>query len=225
MSDPQGSVPQGKIRRGGHGRAILGRLRAYFLAGLLISAPIGVTLYIAYLGLTLIDSWINPLIPPRWNPETYLPVGIPGLGLLIVIVLLTLIGAATANYVGDFFVRLSDRILTRMPVIRGIYGAVKQLVEAVFGHESDVFRQVVLIEWPRAGTWTLGFIPSNAESEPQRRLADDVVSVMIPTTPLPTVGYLLFVPRSEVVMLDMSVDDAMKLVISSGIVVPSYTRG
>ena len=199
---------------------IAARLRNYFLAGVLVVAPIGITLYIARLILDFVDSRVTPLIPPRYNPETYLPFDIPGLGVIVVLVVITAIGAITAGFVGRLFVRISERIVTRTPVIRGIYGAVKQLVESVFSQKAGAFRQVVLVEWPREGVWTIGFLTNETAIEIQRRLPREVVSVMVPTTPNPTSGYLVFVPRESVVPLEMSVEDAMKMVLSSGIVVP-----
>ncbi|MFI4988353.1 MAG: DUF502 domain-containing protein [Alphaproteobacteria bacterium] len=200
-----------------------GRLRAYFLAGVLVVAPISITFYIAYLILDFVDSRVNPHIPAAYNPNNYLPFGIPGLGLVIVLVAITLIGATTAGYLGRVFVRLSEMLLVRMPVINGIYSAVKQLVEAVFSQKASAFRQVVLVEWPHAGSWTLGFVTVATAGEIQGRLPADVVSIMVPTTPNPTGGYLVFVPRHKVIPLEMSVDAAMKMILSSGIVVPPDT--
>jgi uncharacterized membrane protein len=201
---------------------IAARLRTYFFAGVLVVAPIGITLYIAWLILDFVDSRITPLIPARYNPERYLPFDVPGLGVIIVLIVITAIGATAASFVGRLFVRISERVLARMPVIRGIYGAVKQLVESVFSQKAGAFRQVVLVEWPREGTWTLGFLSTSTAGEIQRRLPQEVVSVMVPTTPNPTSGYLVFVPKEAVVPLEMSVEDAMKMVLSSGIVVPPY---
>jgi uncharacterized membrane protein len=197
-----------------------GRMRAYFLAGVLVVAPISITFYIAWLILDFVDSRVTPLIPAHYNPNTYLPFGIPGLGLIILLVVITLIGAMTAGYVGRVFVRLSEKLLVRMPVISGIYSAVKQLVEAVFAKKSHAFREVVLVEWPHRGSWTLGFVTSTTAGEIQAHLQDDVVSVMVPTTPNPTGGYLVFMPRARVIPLEMSVEVAMKMILSSGIVVP-----
>lgn len=201
---------------------VAARLRASFFAGVLVLSPIGITLYIAWLILDFIDSRVTPLIPKHYNPNTYLPFGIPGLGLVILLVAVTLIGATTAGYLGRVFVRLSERIVVRMPIVRGIYGAVKQLVEAVFAKRADAFRQVVLVEWPKEGSWTLGFVTSRTAQEVQARLDADICSIMVPTTPNPTSGYLVFMPREKVIPLEMSVEDAMKLILSSGIVVPPY---
>lgn len=222
---PEEGLPEGER----HGDAatrpltVVGRLRAYFFAGVLVVAPISITFYIAYLILDFVDSRVTPFIPTHYNPNTYLPFGIPGLGLLILLVAVTLIGATTAGYLGRVFVRLSETILVRMPVIRGIYGAVKQLVETVFGHKANAFRQVVLIEWPREGVWTMGLITTKTATEIQEHFTEDVVTIMVLTTPNPTSGYLVILPRDKVIPLKMSVEDAMKMILSSGIVVPPYT--
>jgi uncharacterized membrane protein len=219
MSD---SASQGPQRRS-PGQARLGfwgRIRNYFLTGVLVTAPTVITLYILFLVLDLVDSWVTPLIPPRYNPTSYLPVHIPGLGLLLVLVALTLIGAVASGLIGRFFVRLGERLVARMPVIRKIYGTVKQLVETVFSKDGSAFRQVVLIEWPRAGVWTLGFVANITPGEIETRLGGAMYTVMVPTTPNPTSGYLAFVPRETVIPLDISVEDAMKMVLSSGIVLP-----
>jgi uncharacterized membrane protein len=201
---------------------VMGRLRAYFFAGVLVVAPISITFYIAYVVLDFVDSRVTPLIPARFNPSTYLPFGIPGLGLVILLVVLTFIGATTAGYLGRVSVRISEVVLARMPVISGIYGAVKQLVESVFASQASAFRQVVLIEWPREGAWSLGFVTNTTAGEIVARLSGDVVSIMVPTTPNPTSGYLVFIPREKVIALQMSVEDAMKMILSSGIVLPPY---
>jgi uncharacterized membrane protein len=228
--DPGNVAPVGLGEAGAGSKAakpirratVTGRLRAYFFAGVLVIAPISITFYIAYLILDFVDSRVTPLIPAPFNPSTYLPFGIPGLGLVILLVALTFIGAMTAGYLGRVFVRISESILARMPVISGIYGAVKQLVESVFASQASAFRQVVLIEWPRDGAWSLGFVTNTTAGEIVEHLTRDVVSIMVPTTPNPTSGYLVFIPREKVIPLRMSVEDAMKMILSSGIVVPPY---
>src|SRR5437879_5333449 len=135
-----------------------GRLRAYFFAGILITAPIGITIYLAWSVVSWIDRSVLPFVPAVYNPETYLPFSVPGIGLLLLLFLLTAIGAATAGIAGRMFVGLSERILNRMPVIRSVYGATKQIFETVLAQKSTAFREVVLIEFPRPGMWALGFI-------------------------------------------------------------------
>jgi uncharacterized membrane protein len=201
---------------------IMERLRAYFFAGVLVTGPIALTLYLTWLFIHFIDSSVGRLFPDRYNPATYLP--FPGLGLVIGIVVMTAVGALTAGYVGRVFVRLSERIVTRMPVIRGVYGAMKQIFETVLAKQSNTFREAVLIEFPRRGLWTIAFITARAEGEVQDLAGPDAVSVFVPTTPNPTSGYLVFLPRREVIVLSMTVEEAIKMVISGGIVTPHDPR-
>ena len=214
-----GDRQSGRIRLG-----FTGRLRAYFLAGILITAPISITFYLAWQFIAFVDDRVKPLVPARYNPETYLPFGIPGIGLIIVLIGLTLIGAMTAGIVGRMWLRLIERILARMPVIRGVYGAMKQIFETVLAHKSTAFRQVVLVEFPRRGMWALGFLTGVTEGEVQELTEDEVINVFLPTTPNPTSGFLFFVPRRDVVVLSMSVEEGIKMVVSGGIVTPPDRR-
>ncbi len=204
--------------------ALVGRLRAYFFAGILITAPIGITIYLAWLLIDYVDDKIRPLIPAQYNPETYLPFSIPGIGVLLLMAALTLIGAVTAGIVGRMFLRVAERILARMPIVRGVYGATKQVFETVLAQKSTAFRHVVLVEYPRTGLWSLGFITGTTEGEVQELTEDEVLNVFIPTTPNPTSGFLLFVPRSDVTFLSMSVEEGIKMVVSGGIVTPPDRR-
>ena len=203
---------------------LLARLRAYFLAGVLVTAPVAVTFYIVWLNVSFVDNRVSQLIPARYNPENYLPFGIPGLGLVIAIIVLILIGAVTAGYLGRVVVRLSDAILARMPVVRSIYGATKQIFETMLAHKSTAFRQVCLVEYPRRGIWSLGFVTGTAVGEIQERTSDQVVNVFLPTTPNPTSGFLLLVPTRDLILLKMSVEDGIKMVISGGIITPPESR-
>lgn len=200
------------------------RLRNYLLTGILVTAPIAITFYIAWLGINFVDSRVTPLIPEKYNPETYLPFDILGLGLVIVIIALTLVGWLTASFVGRLFLRTGERVLARMPVIRSIYGALKQVFETVLSHRSTAFREVVLIEYPRRGIWALGFLTGMTEGEVQNLTAEDVLNVFLPTTPNPTSGYLLFLPKEDVLVLDMTVEEGIKMVMSGGIVTPPDPR-
>ena len=204
---------------------IMRHIRAYFFAGVLVTAPIAITFYLAWLIIDWIDSKITPLIPPAYNPETYLPFGVPGLGLIVVFVLLTLIGAMAAGAIGRLWIRVTERLLARMPVIRSVYSATKQIFETVLRQQSTAFRQVVLFEYPRRGSWALGFITGKTLGEVQNLTADEVVNVFLPTTPNPTSGYLLFIPRKELIVLGMSVEEGIKMVVSGGIVTPPDRRG
>ena len=203
---------------------LLARLRAYFLAGVLVTAPIAITFYIVWLIVSFVDERVGKLIPARYNPESYLPFGIPGLGLAIAIAALMVIGAMTAGYVGRIVVRVNDAMLARMPVVRSIYGATKQIFETVLAHKSTAFRQVCLVEYPRRGIWSIGFITGTTVGEVQDRTSEEVVNVFLPTTPNPTSGFLLFVPRRDILMLEMSIEDGIKMVISGGIVTPPDRR-
>lgn len=201
-----------------------GRLRAYFLAGVLITAPISITIYIAWGFISWVDGQVIPLLPDRYNPENYLPFSVPGIGLLIVLIGLTVIGALTAGIVGRLFLNASERLLNRMPVVRSLYGATKQIFETVLAHKSTAFRDVILVEYPRRGMWAIGFITGTTEGEIQELTEDEVVNVFLPTTPNPTSGFLLFVPKSEIIPLHMSVEEGIKMVVSGGIVTPPDRR-
>ncbi len=216
QNDPQGTPERPiKIKRG-----LFARLRTYFLAGIIVTAPIGITLYLAWLFVDFVDSRVTPLIPAKYNPETYLPFSVPGLGLLVLVIVMTLIGALAAGYVGRALVHSGERLLARMPVLRNVYGALKQIFETVFAERATAFRQVVLIEYPRKGCWAMGFATGTTKGEVQDVIEDEVVNVFLPTTPNPTSGYLLFLPKRDVTFLKMSVEDGIKMVISGGVVTP-----
>ena len=206
------------------GMSLFARLRAYFFAGVLVTAPIGITLYLAWLIIDFIDSQITPLIPVRYNPETYLPFSIPGLGLIVAVVVLTFIGAFAAGLIGRWMVSLSEQMMARMPVVRNVHSALKQILETVLAQQSNAFRQVVLIEYPRRGIWAIGFITGDTVGEVQNRTEDETVNVFLPTTPNPTSGFLLFLPREECHVLSMTVEEGIKMVVSGGIVTPPDRR-
>ena len=203
---------------------LFAKSRGYFIAGILVTAPISITFYLAWLVINFFDTRINPLLPVKYNPETYLPFGVPGIGLLIFIIFLTLVGWLTAGLLGRWVMRLAERVLRRMPVIRSIYSATKQIVETILADQSETFRQVVLFEYPRRGSWALGFITGMTQGEVQSLTEDDVFNVFLPTTPNPTSGYLLFLPRRELVVLSMTVEEGIKMVVSGGIVTPPDRR-
>lgn len=200
--------------------ALIARLRAYFFAGILITAPVSITIYLAWLFVTFVDSRVSLLLPTRFNPENYLPFAVPGLGLLMVGGALIVIGALTAGYLGRLITRVLDGVLARMPVLRSIYRAVKQVFETVLANKSNAFRQAVLVEYPRRGIWTIGFLTGVTKGEVQTVTGEEVINIFVPTTPNPTSGFLLFVPRADVIELAMSVEDALKMIVSGGIVTP-----
>ncbi|MDV7340308.1 DUF502 domain-containing protein [Terasakiella sp. A23] len=206
------------------GLTVLGRLRAYFLTGILVIAPISITILFTWLFIDFVDEKVTPLIPAAYNPETYLPFGLPGLGLLVVVIVLTLVGMLTAGFVGKLLVRISEGIMARMPVVSGIYSAVKQIFETVLAQKSQAFREAVLVEYPRRGIWAIGFVSGTTEGEVQNLTEDECVNIFLPTTPNPTSGFLLFVPKRDLIPLSMTVEQAVKMVISGGIVTPPDTR-
>jgi uncharacterized membrane protein len=197
------------------------RLRTYFFAGILITAPISLTIYLAWLFIRFVDERVFSVIPQEYNPETYLRFSIPGIGLLLALVFLTLIGALTAGILGRAINHLFEGILNRLPVIRSLYGAIKQIMETVLANKSSAFRECVLIEYPRKGIWTLGFITGTSKGEVQEKTAEEVINVFVPTTPNPTSGFLLFVPAQDIIRLKMPIEDGLKLVVSGGIVTPT----
>jgi uncharacterized membrane protein len=197
------------------------RLRNYFFAGVLVTAPIGITIWIGWGLVSWIDDQVVPFIPAQWNPETYLPFSVPGLGVLVAILVLVMIGFLTAGLVGRNLVGLGERLLDRMPVIRGVYGAIKQVVETVLKEQSEAFRQVILIQYPRKQSWAIGFVTGEPSGHIQSGTPKDVVNVFLPTTPNPTSGFLLFVPRDEIQELRMTVEEGIKMVVSGGIVTPA----
>lgn len=197
------------------------RLRNYFFTGLVVASPIGITIYIGWWFITFVDDRIKPLIPASYNPETYLEsVSIPGLGLIFVFAFLIILGALTANLFGRALIRFGEKIVDRMPVIRSVYGTLKQIFETVVAQDSKSFSDVVLVEYPRKGIWAIAFVSAENTSEIQAKMDDEVINLFLPTTPNPTSGFLLFVPKKDLIYLDMTTDQAAKYVISAGLVNP-----
>ncbi len=209
-------------------KGMVARLRSWFLTGLLVTAPVMLTIYITFLFVNIIDSNVNALIPAsvREMIEIKAPqIGaLPGLGLLLGLIVITLIGALAAGFFGRWIIRVGEGILNRMPVVRTIYGASKQILETVMTTQSNAFREVVLVEYPRSGLWVVGFVTSTTQGEVAKKIPDDTVNVFVPTTPNPTSGFLLFCPVKDLVYLDMGVEDAVKLVVSGGIVTPDTAK-
>ena len=201
-------------------RGLLARLRTYFLTGIVVSAPIGITIWLIWLFVAFVDHTVVPLIPDAYNPSDALGVSVPGIGVIVVPLVVTIIGFLVTNFFGRFMVRMGENMVARVPVVRTIYGVLKQIFDAVLAQSEGAFREVVLIEYPRKGIWVLGFVTSNTQGEVQRVTPHETVNVFLPTTPNPTSGFLLFVPRKDCITLDMSVEEGVKLVISGGIVSP-----
>jgi uncharacterized membrane protein len=198
------------------------RLRAYFLTGLVIAAPLFLTITITWWFVQWIDSLVTPFIPWQYRPDRFLPYYLPGFGLVVALVFITLLGFLTRNYVGGRLIAFSENIVGRMPVVRSLYRGIKQIFETVVSSQAKVFQTVGLIEYPRKGLWAIVFLAAESRGEIEHHL-NETVAVFLPTTPNPTSGFLLFVKRSEIQILDMSLEEAAKLVISGGLVTPAFT--
>lgn len=224
MSDPPAKTDFSELPKrpvDSHG-GLFGHLRGYLLAGILVTAPISITIYLTWGFLVFIDDHVGQLIPTAYNPNTYMPFSVPGLGLVIAAAFFTLVGWFARNVLGRLIINLSEYIVARMPGVRMVYGALKQIFEAVMTTKAQSFREVVMFEYPRPEIWAMGFVTGATKGEVQRLTndGDEVLNVFLPTTPAPTSGFLLFIPRKELVFLDMSVEDAFKLVVSAGILTP-----
>lgn len=201
-------------------KSLMARMRQYFLTGILVTAPITITIYITLWFLRFVDTSVAQLVPEKYNPNTYLPFSLPGLGLIVAVMFFIMMGWFARNFLGRMIIRSSEYVVDRMPVINTIYNAVKQVFETTMGANSNAFRDVVLFEYPRPNCWSLGFVTGITKGEVQELTDFDVVNVYIPTTPNPTSGFLLFLPKKDLIYLSMSVEDAIKLIVSGGIVTP-----
>jgi len=213
---------QGPSSEAGKGRklSVLRWIRTSFLTGVVIAAPIGITIYVTLAFIGFVDDHVTPLIPLSYNPETYLPFSLPGMGVIVMAVALTLLGAAAANLFGRSLLTYGERIVDRMPVVRNIYNTLKQIFETVVAQSDSTFQQVGLIEYPRRGLYAICFVTTHTKGEISDLSEDELYSVFLPTTPNPTSGFLLFVPHQEITILDMTVEEAAKMVISAGLVEP-----
>jgi uncharacterized membrane protein len=196
---------------------LLARLRAYLLAGILLTAPIAITVYIAWLVVTFVDHSVANALPPVYNLNRYLPFSVPGLGLVLVGTVLIIIGWLAAGMLGRFFVRVSEGVLNRMPVVRSIYGAVKQIFETILAERANAFSKVVLVQFPRAGMWRIGFVTGQIPGNVQDVTPGGVVNVFVPNSPNVTAGFLVLVPPGEIVAVDLTPEEALKLIVSGGI--------
>ena len=199
----------------------MSRIRNYFLTGLIVAGPVAVTLWLIWWFVTWVDNLVRPFIPVAYRPETYLPINIPGLGLIIAFVALTLLGFLTANLIGRKLVDFGESLLNRMPIVRPIYRTAKQIFETLFSNTGSSFRRVGLVEFPSPGMWSLVFLTQSPTTEISGALpATEHVSAFMPCTPNPTTGFFFYVPRRDVIDLDITVEQAMTLIMSAGIVQP-----
>lgn len=198
-------------------------LRRYLIAGLLVWLPLGATVLVVRLLVGFMDRTLL-LLPAEYRPEALLGFSIPGLGLLLSLAVVVLTGFAVANLFGRKLVEAWEALLARIPLVRSVYGGAKQLAETLFSSTGQSFRKVVLVQFPHQGVWTVAFLTGTAVGEAQRKTEREVVNVYVPTTPNPTGGYFIMVPKEDVIELEMSVDEGLKMIISMGAVVPGTTR-
>jgi uncharacterized membrane protein len=215
LTPPPGEIPDAP-------RGFVARFRTYFLTGLIVAGPVAITLYLTWWFVTWVDGLVRPFVPVAYRPETYLPFGLPGSGLIVAVIALTLLGFLTANLIGRTLVDLGERLLGRMPVVRAIYRGLKQVFETLFSGSGSSFRRVGLVEFPSPGMWSIVLISQSPSSEVAASLPgqEDHISVFLPCAPNPTTGFFFYVPKSKVLEVDMSAEDAATLIMSCGVVQP-----
>ena len=200
------------------------KIKAYFFTGILVTAPVGMTFYLAYKLIVWLDRLVNRVLPPEFRPDNYLPVTVPGLGIIVLTALMIVIGMFATGFLGKFFLRLGEWILYKLPFISSVYSLIKQVFATFLSNKNRAFNRVVMLEYPRKGLWILGLVGTETGGEMQEKLPEPMLNVFIPTTPNPTSGFLIFVPKSEVIEVDMSVEEAIKFIISGGIVNPEEKK-
>lgn len=195
------------------------RLKRYFITGLLVLVPLYVSIYILLLIVGFMDSLMR-FLPPQLRPETHLPYDIPGIGVVITLIVIVIIGFLATNFLGRGIVRIYEKMLTRIPILKTVYKASKQFMQTFFAEDTEGFSKVVLIEFPRKGLYAIGFVTCTTRGEVQRLTPEDTINIFVPTTPNPTSGFYFAVPRQDVTQLKMTVEDAFKVIMSGGMVVP-----
>lgn len=200
-----------------------GKIRAYLFTGILVTAPVAITFYMAYKFILWVDRMVNQIIPPQVNEylKTIIPFTIPGLGLVILVLSLIVVGMFAAGFLGKFFMRLGEWIVFKLPLISTVYSLLKQVFETFLSNKNQSFNKVVLLEYPRKGIWILGFVSSDTKGEVKEKLETEMLNIFIPTTPNPTSGFLIFVPKVDTIELNMTVEEGIKFVISGGLVDPA----
>ena len=202
---------------------LLAGLRSSFLTGLIVIAPIGLTIWLIWTVVGWIDGVVLPLVPFTFQPEKYIGINLRGVGVIFFLIFTIFVGWIAKGLIGRSLIRTAESIVERMPVVRSIYSGIKQISETVFAQSDRSFEKACLIEYPRKGIWAIGFISTMAKGEiaDQAATSGGLMSIFLPTTPNPTSGFLLFVPEEDVITLDMTVEEAAKLVISAGLVYPN----
>lgn len=197
-------------------------LRGRFFAGMVIAAPLAATFFILQFLITFIDNRVKPLLPPLLQPETYTNYAIPGFGVLVLVVALTILGAVTANLVGRSLLAATDRIFSRIPIVKNVYAAIKQLTEVLANNQQASFDRCVMVEYPKKDSWCIAFVSSHAKGEIGTKLGTTKIGVFVPTTPNPTSGFLIYVEESETIALEMTVEEGAKMILTAGLVVPDF---
>ncbi|HJU70765.1 MAG TPA: DUF502 domain-containing protein [Paucimonas sp.] len=196
-------------------------MRKYFITGLLILVPLAITLWVLNLIIGTMDQSLL-LLPERWRPEALVGFHIPGIGTILTLLVIFLTGVATRNFVGKQVVYLWESMLIRIPVVKSIYSSVKQVSDTLFSSSGNAFRKAMLVQYPHQGAWTIAFLTGVPGGDVKNHLTGDYISVYVPTTPNPTSGFFLMLPRADAIELDMSVDEALKYIVSMGVVAPEY---
>lgn len=194
-------------------------MRKYFITGLLVLVPLAITFWVLHSVISIMDQSLL-LLPAKWQPETLFGFKIPGLGTLLTVLIIFITGLLAQNFVGNYVVAAWELLLKRIPIVNTIYSSVKQVSDTLFSSSGNAFSKALLIQYPRQGTWTIAFLTGTPNGEVAQHLNDDFISVYVPTTPNPTSGYFLLVQRSDTIELEMSVDTALKYVVSMGVVSP-----
>ncbi len=195
-------------------------IKRYFLAGLLIWLPIIITFYILSFLVSLLDKSLN-VLPAAYRPDMWLGIHIPGFGVILSLLVVFTTGLLLTNLLGRRLVSLWEKILARIPLVRSIYGSTKQVVETIFSSNGQAFRKVLLVEYPRKGCWSIAFQTGAGTAELHTKVGEDLLTLYVPTTPNPTSGFLIIVPKKDTMELKMSVDAALKMVISLGVIHPA----
>ena len=206
---------------------VLANVRGNFLAGLIVIAPIGFTMWIINSIIGWIDGWVLPLIPYNYHFAEYIGINLKGLGVIFFLVFTVLVGWVAKGILGRTFLRVGENLVDRTPIVRSVYSGIKQIAETVLSSRDSSFEKACLIEYPRKGIWAIAFVASDSRGEIAEKNPDkqnQLVSVFIPTTPNPTSGFLLFIPKSDIKYLDMTIEEAAKLVISAGLVYPKEKK-
>jgi len=196
-------------------------MRKYFITGLLVLVPLAITLWVLHLIISTMDQSLL-LLPERWRPEAVFGTYIPGLGTILTLLIIFLTGLATRNSIGKRLVYAWELVLARIPVVSSIYSSVKQVSDTLLSSSGHAFRKALLVQYPRQGSWTIAFLTGVPGGDVKNHLHGDYVSIYIPTTPNPTSGFFLMVPRADTIELDMNVDEALKYIVSMGVVSPEY---